>query len=168
MAALLIEDPSLRISLTEQIATSEHPAVYWETPPVSSRTTERPFEMVVLPARRLALIEADPRAFAEHLKSSADPVCTFPNLRGDARLIVPRMLDPQATHGHLVAFLRGAPKQQIHALWQRLGQAVDAWWSTKEAPVWVSTAGDGVPWLHVRLDSRPKYYKHRPYLAHEP
>jgi hypothetical protein len=32
-----------------------------------------------------------------------------------------------------------------------------------EAPVWLSTAGMGVAWLHVRLDSRPTYYGHRPY-----
>jgi hypothetical protein len=25
-------------------------------------------------------------------------------------------------------------------------------------PVWLSTAGAGVAWLHVRLDDRPKYY----------
>jgi len=29
--------------------------------------------------------------------------------------------------------------------------------------VWLSTAGMGVSWLHVRLDDRPKYYGHRPY-----
>jgi hypothetical protein len=25
-------------------------------------------------------------------------------------------------------------------------------------PVWLSTAGAGVSWLHVRLDDQPKYY----------
>lgn len=30
-------------------------------------------------------------------------------------------------------------------------------------PVWLSTAGAGVAWLHVRLDDRPKYYSYRPY-----
>jgi hypothetical protein len=30
-------------------------------------------------------------------------------------------------------------------------------------PVWLSTAGAGVPWLHVRLDDRPKYCCFRPY-----
>ena len=31
------------------------------------------------------------------------------------------------------------------------------------APVWLSTAGAGVSWLHVRLGDRPKYYGHAPY-----
>ena len=30
-------------------------------------------------------------------------------------------------------------------------------------PVWLSTAGAGVSWLHVRLDDRPKYYGYAPY-----
>jgi hypothetical protein len=28
---------------------------------------------------------------------------------------------------------------------------------------WISTSGLGVPWVHVRLDSYPKYYQYRPY-----
>jgi hypothetical protein len=30
-------------------------------------------------------------------------------------------------------------------------------------PLWLSTAGQGVFWLHVRLDRYPKYYNHAPY-----
>ena len=32
-----------------------------------------------------------------------------------------------------------------------------------DVPVWTSTSGLGVYWLHVRLDSRPKYYQHQPF-----
>ena len=32
-----------------------------------------------------------------------------------------------------------------------------------DMPLWVSTAGLGVSWLHVRLDARPKYYRHDAY-----
>jgi len=32
-----------------------------------------------------------------------------------------------------------------------------------DAPVWLSTSGMGIAWLHLRLDSRPKYYTYRPY-----
>ena len=30
-------------------------------------------------------------------------------------------------------------------------------------PLWLSTAGGGVDWLHMRLDKRPKYYRHLPW-----
>ena len=35
--------------------------------------------------------------------------------------------------------------------------------TVNDKPTWLSTAGMGVAWLHVRLDQRPKYYAHRPY-----
>ena len=34
---------------------------------------------------------------------------------------------------------------------------------TVRVHLWVSTSGLGVYWLHVRLDSYPKYYQHAPY-----
>jgi len=34
-----------------------------------------------------------------------------------------------------------------------------------DTPLWLSTAGLGVSWLHVRLDTRPKYYRHRVYAS---
>jgi Family of unknown function (DUF6940) len=30
-------------------------------------------------------------------------------------------------------------------------------------PVWLSPAGAGVSWLHLRLDDQPKYYGYAPY-----
>ncbi len=35
-----------------------------------------------------------------------------------------------------------------------------------EKPVWISTAGTGVPFLHVRFDSRPKYYSWDEYKSY--
>ena len=32
-----------------------------------------------------------------------------------------------------------------------------------DRPVWLSTAGMGIAWLHIRLDDRPKYYGYREY-----
>ena len=34
-------------------------------------------------------------------------------------------------------------------------------------PTWLSTEGSGVPWLHVRLDSYPKYYHTDAYRSYE-
>ena len=34
-----------------------------------------------------------------------------------------------------------------------------------QRPLWLSTNGLGVAWLHARIDARPKYYSHRPYRA---
>jgi hypothetical protein len=64
---------------------------------------------------------------------------------------------------HLAAFVRAAPIEQVHELWRTLAVAIQGRLGT--SPIWLSTAGLGVHWLHVRLDSRPKYYRHRPYMV---
>jgi hypothetical protein len=48
-------------------------------------------------------------------------------------------------------------------LWSAVGRTVASRRAASVDPVWVSTAGLGVHWLHVRLDDRPKYYRHRPF-----
>ncbi len=65
---------------------------------------------------------------------------------------------------HLGRFLRGAPPVQIDSFWQAVGRAMKQ--RVSASPVWLSTAGMGVSWLHLRLDSRPKYYRHQPYKTH--
>ena len=71
-----------------------------------------------------------------------------------------QVVEPLA-YGHLAAFVRLAPEQQRQSLWQAVGEAMSRRICTK--PVWLSTAGAGVSWLHVRLDDRPKYYGFGPY-----
>ena len=58
--------------------------------------------------------------------------------------------------------MRLAPEDQRDALWQAVGEQMTRRVGTEA--VWLNTAGAGVPWLHVRLDNRPKYYRFAPYL----
>ena len=111
------------------------------------------------------LVSAVPEegAFREHFSKDADGdgVVTFPNLGGDATLVVPCPVGPPSSYAHLAAFVRNASERQRHALFAALGASVLSHLSDR--PLWVSTAGMGVYWLHLRLDSRPKYYRHAPY-----
>lgn len=137
-------------------------AFRWETPPVTAATlASRPFECVLLDAPGLAR-RPEPEAFAEHFAAAADGVAEFANLGGDAVLVVPEPLADPGAYGHLAAFVRLAPEAQQHALWRRVGEAMARRLAGRSA-VWLSTAGAGVSWLHVRLDDRPKYYGHEPY-----
>jgi hypothetical protein len=125
------------------------------------REPSRPFEFAVLNDPGLAR-DADPAAFAEHFRGrSGSDVLSFPNIGGDAIMVVPRPLAPPSTYAHLATFVRNAPESQRHALWKSVGDAMSRRLSAR--PVWLSTAGAGVPWLHVRLDDRPKYYGFTPY-----
>jgi hypothetical protein len=154
----LAKDRSLRVALTETLRASPYAALAWETPPLSSATAERDAAFAIVDSPALARVEADPAPFADAL-AGCDRIATFPNLGGDAVLVVPSpRAAPAATH--LAAFVRTAPADVVDDLWTAVGHAVAARRAAKPQPVWVSTAGLGVHWLHVRLDDRPKYYRH--------
>jgi hypothetical protein len=120
----------------------------------------RPFEFVVLDSPDLAR-PADATAFADQFPNAKDGVAVFANLGGDATMIVPCPIAEPAAYGHLAAFVRLAPETQRDALWRTVGEVLAQRLGPK--PLWLSTAGAGAAWLHVRLDARPKYYGHAPY-----
>lgn len=153
------EEAGFRGFFTGLLAAAPFTAFRWETPPVTDATSDHPFEFVLVDSPEL-ITPPDPRPFARYFLS-AHHVVTFTNLGGDATLVVPCPAGPSEAYAHLAAFLRLAPELQQHALWSRVGQALQERLDTD--PVWLSTAGAGVPWLHVRLDSRPKYYTYAPY-----
>jgi hypothetical protein len=139
-------------------------AIYWECPALTPASLDDPFECVALEAPSLMDLPAEPEAFRAHL-DAAPPgslVAVFPNLSGDAVLVVPKENDGRG-YPHLAAFLRAAPQAQIAAFFSAL--ASQALSLCQEGPAWVSTAGDGVAWLHGRVDMRPKYYRYAPYRA---
>jgi hypothetical protein len=154
-------DAGFRSLFNSLLADSPCSAFRWETPPVTNTTVRRPFEFVLLDCPGLAR-HPDPEAFAEHFGVGANTeVVEFSNLGGDAIMVVPYPMAEASAYGHLAAFVRQAPEQQRHALWRSVGEAMARRIGSK--PVWLSTAGAGVSWLHVRLDDRPKYYGFAPY-----
>jgi hypothetical protein len=155
------QDADFRSLFLALLADAPFAAFRWETPPITTATANRPFEFVLLDSPGLAS-NPDAEAFAEHFRGGAPGgVVEFPNLGKDAILVVPCPNGPLSAYGHLGGFVRQAPGPQKHALWQRVGAAMQRRLGTK--PVWLSTAGAGVSWLHVRLDDRPKYYGYKPY-----
>ena len=154
-------DPDFRTFFIGLLKNSPFLAFRWETPPVTMATADQPFEFVLLNSPNIAL-DPDPGAFDEYfLSKEPGGVVEFPNLGGDAILVVPCPDDPPSDFGHLAAYLRNARESQQHLLWESVGAAMQRRISSE--PVWLSTAGGGVAWLHVRLDDRPKYYAYAPY-----
>ena len=156
-------DADFRKWFSDVLSSSPFAAFRWETPPVTKSTAGRVFEFVLLDSPGLAR-RPTPEAFAEHFdQASSSDIVTFSNLGGDAIMVVPRPIAPQSAYGHIGAFVRNAPESQRLALWQAVGHAMVA--RLGASPVWLSTAGAGVSWLHVRLDDRPKYYGFEPFRA---
>lgn len=156
----LADDAALRTAWIELVAAEPFVALRLETPALTTESAGEPFELVTVDDPSLA-VPASPRAFDEHFAREPGDVLVFPNLGGDALLVVPRPLDDATDHAHLAAFTRTAPLEQQHALWSTVGAVTTE--RIGERPLWLSTAGGGVPWLHVRLDDRPKYYAWIPY-----
>ena len=158
----LAEDGTFRHLLARRLAEFPHEAFFWECPPTSQARQEWEFEFVLIPTPTLARARADPSSFSAQfdLMQRAD-VVTFGNLGGDATLVVPAPRAAAAAYAHLGAFVRTAPPKQVDTLFQSLASAITERLSNE--PLWVSTAGLGVPWLHIGLDSHPNYYRHAPF-----
>ena len=136
------------------LADSPFSAFRWETPPITAATAGCDFECVLLRYEALNR-PVDRAAFSGHFDDG--DIVTFQNLGRDAVLVVPCPSGDETVYGHLASFSRGASESQQHELWKAVGSAL------QKNPVWLSTAGMGVAWLHVRLDARPKYYGYGPY-----
>ena len=157
-------DEEFRDWFNQGLADSPFAAFRWETPAVVQTNLDRPFEFVVLDSPGLATRPVR-HSFADQFRLARqdESVVTFANLGKNAVLVAPCPVGADDAYAHLGDFVRYAPAAQRSQLWQQVGEAMAQ--RVSERPVWLSTAGAGVAWLHVRLDDSPKYYQHEPYRA---
>ena len=148
-------DPDFRQFFAGVFAEAPFDAYFWEMPPLTNADLSRPFECILADAPKLAAMPTNRNAFATHF-SGGEGVARFWNLAWDAYLVVPAHPYP-----HLAAFARTASESVQHEFWHCVGESVMAHLS--DQPLWISTSGLGIAWLHVRLDGRPKYYTHAQY-----
>ncbi len=138
-------------------------AFFWEHPPITKSNAKQPYEFVLVNSPQLSKVSADPNPFLAQFRSKAadQSVIAFENLGKDAELIVPCPVLAESKYAHLADFIRNAPKDQAHKLFMVLANSLKN--KISDRPTWVSTSGLGVYWLHIRLDTRPKYYSYQPY-----
>lgn len=162
---LLQTDTHFRSFLTEVLAKSKYLAFRWETPSVSVATAARPFEFVLIDYPSFESRKTDYKTYRSYFttEDANHGIVTFKNISGDALLIVPSPRTDYDAYGHFASFLRHAPESQTDSLWLTIGKSVAE--QMTDEPLWLSTAGGGVAWLHVRVDSTPKYYAFRPYRS---
>jgi len=134
----------------------------WETPPITASRIKRDFEFVIhnLPTPTRS---PDLQTYSEYFdtKTAVEGIVAFENLGRDALLVVPSPYRPDADYSGLAQFFRDAPIAQQRALWRELAKHANN--QLSDIPLWVSVAGGGINWLHIRLDSIPKYYRYAPY-----
>jgi len=170
--SMIQQDSNCRLGLTNALRSSSYSAFFFETKGVTTQdpSHQQNFEFVLVDAPHLksfAETNASPRSFTEHFsKCQGAFACSFLNLGGDAKLVAPNPgnEDDAVTYSHLAAFVRTAPVAQIDELWKLVAMEYVKSIHSDHA-VWLSTDGTGVPWLHVRLDSIPKYYSYGPFIG---
>ncbi len=157
------QNATFRLYFNDILINSSFKATFWECVPVTKYSLDTPFEFVLRDSRRLANVSPTPEPFQRFFnqKMNHSNVVTFPSLGKDAILVVPCPIQDKEVYTHLLSFVRNAEEEQVHALWKSVGDAMFNNVSTD--PKWLSTSGLGVYWLHIRIDSRPKYYGHLPY-----
>ncbi len=156
-------EESFRTFFISLLTDSPFTAFRWETPPITCKTQDRQFEFVLLNCPGFTNRTTDRQTYQGYFTTDAgkEGIVVFANLRNDTTLVVPAPRASDSAYGHLAAFIRDAPDSQKHTLWRIIGATVQQ--HISDYPRWLSTAGDGIAWLHVRLDSRPKYYGFEPY-----
>ncbi len=151
---------------SEALAGIPFEAYFWEHPPLNTERLDDEAEFVLVESTTLAGVRPDPMPFSDKFaEAGGKDVIAFDNLGGDARLVVPVPVGPLEAYPHLAAFLRRAPRTQVRSLWKAVAESLKD--TLCDRPKWLSTAGLGVYWLHLRIDSRPKYYRHAPYKLAE-
>ncbi len=162
--SLLVGDEEFRSFFIWILSDVPFKAYHWETPPARVNSMDQPFEFVVTDSPGMDLWP-HPGPFRQYFnnKYSDNHVAVFNNLGNDAKLIAPEPVEQGANYSHIGVFIREAPAEQQHALWKRVGQVTRE--QVSNYPLWLNTAGGGVAWLHVRLDSSPKYYLHNEYKS---
>ncbi len=164
---------SLVIDFTNFIrqASSSYEAFFFETKGTSVDTkTTKQFEFVLVNAvnlRRFVQSRSPAvRAFSDHFDyEDGSTAASFKSLGGSSVLVCPK---PQPSNSNdiytdIATFIRNAPEHEIVGLWKLALGEYRKWLEYEEGNVWFSTSGLGIPWLHLRLDPKPKYYSFEPF-----
>ena len=93
---------------------------------ISILQSDRPFEFVLVNNPRLAKVQPSSHSFKQYFQSAKDIVTFANNLSNDAVLVVPCPITEESAYPHLAAFVRHAPTEQQHLLWQTLGREIEA------------------------------------------
>lgn len=158
---LLMENNDFINWYNQVLANTDFDAFFWENKPVTIDNLDEIYECTLVKSTTLAHVLPDQSTFDSYFKPHKNAVA-FPNLGGDAQLVVPCPMSPDSsTYTQIGSFVRQAPDHQITYFWQLVGKEMLD--NIQSEPRWLSTSGLGVYWLHVRVDSVPKYYQTEEY-----
>lgn len=158
-AILMLQKDEAFINLVIKILKNcEFKSYFFETPPVQINVYDKiQFEFVLVDAVRLNNIKSDKYAFQQYFTS--DFTVSFENLGKNALLIVPcpRDMNIINQYAQLATFVREAKIDEVYSLLKLTALKMDEV-VKKNKPIWLSTSGLGVYWLHMRYYT---YFEYR-------
>lgn len=89
-------------------------------------------------------------------KSKSKYVTSFLNLSKDTLLVIP-MPRKHKNYATLKDFCDNSSITQKKYFWKKVSQLVKKI-IKNEKYIWISTHGLGVPYMHIRISNKPKYY----------
>jgi hypothetical protein len=135
--------------------------------------SSRVFEFVSIEAPEMGVKQTDGEAFDDKLhqhKGTHDVVqfMTPSKPPKETALLAPALAPgtPLSVYRSIGSFFLGAPAEQVDNILRKLGVEIHERMRVRgdvSKPLWVSTAGYDVAWLHLRLDDFPKYYRCKEY-----
>ena len=101
---------------------------------------------------------SDRETFQEYFKK-CDLSVNFLNLKKTSVLVSPCPPDNKSDddkYSHVANFVRKGQKDKIEASWKMAFQILKEKLKTTSNNWWLSTSGDKVAWLHIRIDPKQK------------
>jgi len=135
---------------------------FWEHPPIKKETVNQDYEFVLVKADVFLRLSPHEDTFSQYFrKQPNESVISFPNIGRNAHLVVPAPQSESTNYIHIGHFFRADLLTQQSTFLQKVGKQMTM--HINPNPLWLSTSGLGVYWLHARLDQRPKYYTFKAY-----
>lgn len=138
---------------------------YFECRPISGLYSNLNFEFVIIKTKLSPI--ADHKLFKQHLEKSKNRVISFYNLSHDSILIAPNVSKKHYhSNSSIAPFIRQNEFiEVILAIFNKIAREIlKIMHNHPNQIVWLNTHGHGVPWLHFRIDTKPKYITYKPYM----
>ena len=133
---------------------------FWETTPITNGDSK--YQEQFIQSKSLNSLQEDWSRFQQQLSENQTQnkyVTSFYNLSGDALLVVPIPVQTKKRNfTTLKDFVDTASTTQQKQFWKEVAKQIKNLTKNGNKKYWVSVHGLGVPYLHVRICTKPKYY----------
>ena len=131
-------------------------AFLYETTPI--KNGKEIYKEKLIEHNYLDKMKEDYSSFDEHIKKSKNKyVISFNNLSNDTILIIPTP-KKNKKFTTIKDFIDNANETQQKYFWKYVSKTVKNLIKDGDTKYWVSTHGLGVPYFHLRISLKPKYY----------